>query len=186
MSDSHKGASSVTKSVAKPTHQPLDYSKWDKVDWEKPEPPPPDLRKRPTATGPPRVPEGDEGPQGALRAILEVLLPQVLGPFAVKKLEGGGGRGFLMLKCSHRLEEYIPPPPKPELCREFSVRYIVSEEAEGFLKRMGADAVLDTVKGYMEGYEPREELVLVVASKTETGKGCFSLSLSLCAIAASV
>lgn len=150
------------------THRDLDYSKWDKVDWDAPDPVPA-VRKRPAPAGKAATASGGT-PQDALRGVLEMLLPQVLAPFAVQKLEKDG-KGFLMLKCSHVLDDYAAKPPQPEMARKFSVRYVSGDATEDFLLRMGASAVGGTVAKYIEAYEPREELVLAVACPAEDGKG---------------
>jgi len=165
-------SSSETEKIAaqqKATHQDLDYGKWDKVDWDAPDPEPQQaVRKRPAPSG--RDGGAAGAPQDALRGILEMLLPQILSPFAVQKLDKDG-KGFLMLKCSHILEDFALKPPQPEMNRKFSVRYCPGETAEDFLLKMGASAVAPTVVQYIGSYEPREELVLVVACPAETGKG---------------
>jgi len=155
------------------SHKPLDYSKWDRVDWDKPEPAVNNaVQKRTTA-----VP-AETGERGKLLNILRNLVPQVLAPFAVKKLDSDG-RGFLILKCSHKVDDYDAPPPHPTLQRKFSARYISDENTSHFLQRMGASAVEDTVTKYVEDYDPRKELVVAVCTPTETGKGTHVSSMRL-------
>lgn len=167
--------SAPSKAPTTSTHKPLDYSKWDRVDWDKPEPvPPSDLRKRPTTA----TNEKQDPARAALLAILQPLLPQVLSPFAVKKLDTEG-RGFIMLKCSHKVEDYKTPPPVPELGRQFSVRYIAEQAAGSFLQRMGAAVVQNSLTKLLQLYDPRKELVVAVAAPTESGKGSHVTSLRL-------